>query len=159
MFFDEEMLLDLRLNIMNKYVDKFVITEATYMHSGKSTLSQAIAHAIHTTAKIPYAIKVLYKPDLLDFKGTLAKLEPVNQILIFDDVSFIGAEANRKQIESVKSAISTIRHLDGGKDVKIIVLMNYHYSQLKILVVIIGQCMDLGQKMGTHFYLMILTLS
>ena len=34
-FFDEEMLLDLRLNVMNKYVDKFVITEATYMHSGK----------------------------------------------------------------------------------------------------------------------------
>ena len=36
MFFDEEMLLDLRLNIMDKYVDKFVITEATYMHNGKS---------------------------------------------------------------------------------------------------------------------------
>ena len=35
MFFDEEMLLDLRLNIMNRYVDKFVITEAAYMHSGK----------------------------------------------------------------------------------------------------------------------------
>jgi len=35
MFFDEEMLLDLRLNIMDKYIDKFVITEATYMHSGK----------------------------------------------------------------------------------------------------------------------------
>tara|TARA_B100000131_G_scaffold227925_1_gene219611 strand:- start:1194 stop:2093 length:900 start_codon:yes stop_codon:yes gene_type:complete len=35
-FFDEEMLLDLRLNIMDKYVDKFVITEATYMHNGKS---------------------------------------------------------------------------------------------------------------------------
>jgi len=35
MFFDEEMLLDLRLNVMDKYVDKFVITEATYMHSGK----------------------------------------------------------------------------------------------------------------------------
>ena len=35
MFFDEEMLLDLRLNIMDKYVDKFIITEATYLHSGK----------------------------------------------------------------------------------------------------------------------------
>jgi len=35
MFFDEEMLLDLRLNIMNEYIDKFVITEATYLHSGK----------------------------------------------------------------------------------------------------------------------------
>ena len=34
-FFDEEMLLDLRLNVMDKYVDKFVITEATYMHNGK----------------------------------------------------------------------------------------------------------------------------
>ena len=35
MFFDEEMLLDLRLNIMDQYIDKFVITEATYLHSGK----------------------------------------------------------------------------------------------------------------------------
>jgi beta-1,4-mannosyl-glycoprotein beta-1,4-N-acetylglucosaminyltransferase len=35
MYFDEEMLLDLRLNILDKYVDKFIINEATYMHSGK----------------------------------------------------------------------------------------------------------------------------
>jgi len=35
MFFDEEKLLDLSLNILDKYVDKFVITEATYMHNGK----------------------------------------------------------------------------------------------------------------------------
>ena len=34
-FFDEEMLLDLRLNILDKYVDKFIITEATYTHNGK----------------------------------------------------------------------------------------------------------------------------
>ena len=34
MFFDEEMLLDLRLNIMNKYVDKFIITESKFTHSG-----------------------------------------------------------------------------------------------------------------------------
>ena len=36
MFFDEEMLLDLRLNILDKYVDKFVITESAFMHSGRS---------------------------------------------------------------------------------------------------------------------------
>ena len=35
MFFDEEMLLDLRLNIMDNCVDKFVITEDTYTHSGR----------------------------------------------------------------------------------------------------------------------------
>jgi len=35
MFFDEEMLLDLRLNYLNTYVDKFVIVESTYTHSGE----------------------------------------------------------------------------------------------------------------------------
>ena len=35
MFFDEEMLLDLRLNILDKFVDKFVIVESLYTHSGK----------------------------------------------------------------------------------------------------------------------------
>ena len=32
MYFDEDLLLDLRLNILNKYVDKFVITESKYLH-------------------------------------------------------------------------------------------------------------------------------
>ncbi len=34
MYFDEDLLLDLRLNILNPYVKKFVITEATYTHNG-----------------------------------------------------------------------------------------------------------------------------
>ncbi len=39
MYFDEDLLLDLRLNTLNKYVKKFVITEATYTHNGsKKTL-------------------------------------------------------------------------------------------------------------------------
>ena len=35
MFFDEEMLLEIRLNTLNKFVDKFIIVESTYTHSGK----------------------------------------------------------------------------------------------------------------------------
>jgi len=35
MFFDEEMLLDLRLNILDKFVDQFVVVESSYTHSGK----------------------------------------------------------------------------------------------------------------------------
>ena len=35
MYFDEDLILDLRLNILNKYVKKFVITESTYLHSGR----------------------------------------------------------------------------------------------------------------------------
>ena len=35
MYFDEDLLLDIRLNTLNKFVfHKFVITEATYTHNG-----------------------------------------------------------------------------------------------------------------------------
>ena len=34
MYFDEEVVLDLRLNALNKYVDYFVIVESTYNHRG-----------------------------------------------------------------------------------------------------------------------------
>tara|TARA_Y100000591_G_scaffold288280_1_gene272401 strand:- start:1410 stop:2279 length:870 start_codon:yes stop_codon:yes gene_type:complete len=34
MYFDEDLLLDLRLNHLNQFVKKFVITEATYTHNG-----------------------------------------------------------------------------------------------------------------------------
>lgn len=33
-YFDEDFLLDLRLNVLSKYVKKFIITEATYSHNG-----------------------------------------------------------------------------------------------------------------------------
>ena len=36
MYFDEEMLLDLRLNILNKHVDYFVIVESTFTHKGEN---------------------------------------------------------------------------------------------------------------------------
>ena len=34
MYYDEDLLLDLRLNTLDKYVKKFVISEATYTHNG-----------------------------------------------------------------------------------------------------------------------------
>ena len=34
MFFDETMLAEIRLNILNNYVDKFIITESKYAHNG-----------------------------------------------------------------------------------------------------------------------------
>ena len=34
MYYDEDNLLDLRLNILNKYVDKFIIVESKFTHSG-----------------------------------------------------------------------------------------------------------------------------
>ena len=34
-YFDEELLLDIRLNVLNKFVDKFVIVESIFSHSGE----------------------------------------------------------------------------------------------------------------------------
>ena len=38
MFCDEEMLLDIRLNTLNKFIDKFIIVESTFTHSGKKEI-------------------------------------------------------------------------------------------------------------------------
>ena len=61
-FFDEEMLLDLRLNILDKYVDKFVITEANYMHSGKSK-----KHSDDETSRLVSAEAELQMAKTMDF--------------------------------------------------------------------------------------------
>ena len=67
MFFDEEMLLDLRLNIMNEYVDKFVITEANYMHNGKpKKLNFDINKYPKFKDKIIYIVVDSPPPDLFE---------------------------------------------------------------------------------------------
>ena len=35
MYFDEDLILDLRLNILDKYVDYFVIVESVFTHRGE----------------------------------------------------------------------------------------------------------------------------
>ena len=34
-FFNENLMLEIRFNVLNEFVDKFVITEAKYSHSGQ----------------------------------------------------------------------------------------------------------------------------
>ena len=35
MYFNEELMLEVRLNELNQYVDKFIIVESSYTHSGE----------------------------------------------------------------------------------------------------------------------------
>ena len=57
MFFDESMLLDLRLNILNNYVSKFIICESTYSHSGKKKkLNFDIKNFSKFRSKIEYIV-------------------------------------------------------------------------------------------------------
>ena len=97
--------------------------------TGKTTLAKTIAHLVHKMSRIPFAVRVLNSDDLLNFEETLKTLSPTNYVIIFDDVSFMGGSADRKQIEKVKEAFTKIRHLEGGQDIKIIAIFNIHYSK------------------------------
>ena len=66
MYFDEDLLLDLRLNTLSKYVSKFVITEATYTHNGtKKKLRFDINNFKKFKDKIKYIIVDTQPPNIL----------------------------------------------------------------------------------------------
>lgn len=53
-FFDENMMLDLRLNILNEHVDYFVIVENLFMHSGKKKIKILILIILKSLKKKLY---------------------------------------------------------------------------------------------------------
>ena len=57
MYFDEDLILDLRFNILNNFVDKFVVAEATKNHAGKDKkLNFNINNFLKFRDKINYII-------------------------------------------------------------------------------------------------------
>ncbi len=98
--------------------------------TGKTTLALLLAHLIHTMSKkindIPFALRQFGKEEFLNMSKTLESLSPTNYVLYFHDLSFLTANASKKQIEQVKQIITEIRHL--RKDVKIILIYDYHYT-------------------------------
>ena len=67
MYFDEDLLLDIRLNTLNKFVKKFVITEATYTHNGnKKELRFNINKFKKFKDKITYLIVDRQPENILD---------------------------------------------------------------------------------------------
>jgi len=100
--------------------------------TGKTTLAESIAHLIHKKSlelyKVPFAVKFFSRKELENFEATLKTLEGMNQVLIFDDISFLQATTDKGTIERIKKAFTEIRHLEGGQDVKIITIFNSHYQ-------------------------------
>ena len=65
MYFDEDLLLDVRLNTLNKYVNKFVITESLYTHNGtKKKLNFDINKFSKYREKIKYIIVENEPPNI-----------------------------------------------------------------------------------------------
>ncbi|MCJ8306833.1 MAG: ATP-binding protein [Nitrosopumilus sp.] len=102
--------------------------------SGKTSLAESIAHLCHSMSmeftKIPYEVKFMQKEDLIDFTSTIQNLSSNNYVLVFDDLSWMGADFSKKQIEKLKAEITTIRHIDGNSDRKMIVIFNSHAQKV-----------------------------
>ena len=78
MYYDEDLLLDIRLNTLEKYVKKFVITEATYTHNGsKKKLNFDIQNFKKFKDKIDYIVVDQQPPDIkqIDEKDTAKRKE------------------------------------------------------------------------------------
>ena len=77
-YFDEDHILELRLNILDKYVDYFVISESTKTHQGRS---KKINFDINKFKKFEHKIKFIvadYKKKI-DFKNHTGGESPVEQ--------------------------------------------------------------------------------
>ena len=69
MYYDEDLLLDLRLNALDKYVKKFVISEATYTHNGsKKKLNFDIQKYNKFKDKIEYIVVDQQPPNIVETK-------------------------------------------------------------------------------------------
>ena len=74
MYFDEDLLLDLRLNSLNKFVKKFVITEAAYTHNGsKKKLNFDIKKFKKFKDKIIYLVVDKQPPDIRELSNNDTK--------------------------------------------------------------------------------------
>ena len=79
MYYDEELMLDLRLNLLNNYVDEFVIVESCYTHSGVprkllfninkySKFKDKINYII--SEKLPHNLSILNDKDSENLKNS-----------------------------------------------------------------------------------------
>ena len=79
LYYDEDLILEARLNILDSYVDKFIICEASFSHSGrKKELNFDINKFPKFKDKIIYIVQEKEPEDII-YKDNLKKIEdPVN---------------------------------------------------------------------------------
>ena len=74
MYFDEDLLLDIRLNSLNKFVKKFIIAEATYTHNGtKKKLNFNIQNFQKFKDKIIYIVVDEQPKNILELSESESK--------------------------------------------------------------------------------------
>ena len=83
MYFDEDLLLDIRLNSLDKFVKKFVITEATYTHNGtKKKLNFDINKFKKFEDKIIYIVIDQQPKNILDLSENDTKIQRGEKLIL-----------------------------------------------------------------------------
>ena len=69
-YYSEDMMIDVRLNVLNEYVHKFIITESTYSHSGeRKKLNFDINNFSKFKDKIIYLVIDEEPKEIIDYKA------------------------------------------------------------------------------------------
>ena len=115
MYYDEDMILDLRLNYLNKYVDYFVIVESTYTHSG---LPRKLLFNINNFIKFKNKIKYIVlneEPKNLEIIVNNENEDRVNSKLILNAVKRENLQRNTIQnalIEASENDLVIVSDVD-----------------------------------------------
>ena len=138
-YFDEDFLLDLRLNILDKYVKKFVISEATYTHNGsKKKLNFDINKFKKFQDKIIYIVVENTPPDVKKILESDNEIEK-NRKLILNGMArdyFQRENLTRGLKDANDNDIVMVSDLD-----EIPNLDNFNFASLKNKVIIFQQKM------------------
>ena len=80
-YYSEDLMLDIRFNILNQYVDKFIITESKFSHSGaKKPLNFNINNFPKFKDKIQYLV-IENEPEGLDTSSSSSSTKRMNSLL------------------------------------------------------------------------------
>ena len=80
-YYSEDLMLDIRFNILNQYVDKFIITESKFSHSGKKKpLNFNINNFPKFKDKIEYLV-IEDEPDEIDTTNISSSTKRMNSLL------------------------------------------------------------------------------
>ncbi len=80
-YYSEDLMLDVRFNILNDYVDKFIVTESKFSHSGKEKpLNFNINNFSKFKDKIQYLV-IENEPDGIDKDNKSSSVKRMNSLL------------------------------------------------------------------------------
>ena len=81
-YYSEDLMLDIRFNILNKFVDKFIIVESKYSHSGeKKSLNFDINNFSKFKDKIKYLIIEDEPEGIIENKNNIGSIKRMNSLL------------------------------------------------------------------------------